>query len=131
VRYVGQSFEIGVKWSPRFESAFHTLHRERYGYSDPKRPTEIVSARVRATGVTDKPRLSPTRGRSGTRPRPAHLQRVFFGARPDQVPVYQRDSLAPGVKIKGPAIITEYSATTLVPSGRIATTDRWLNLVIE
>jgi N-methylhydantoinase A len=130
VRYVGQSFEIDVAWSKRVDSAFHSAHRERYGYSDAKRPVEIVSLRVRATGVTQKPRLSRASARS-TRAVAAHnTARVFFGEHPRRAAVYKRDDLRPGDRINGPAIITEYSSTTLVLPGWTAEADAWLNLII-
>jgi N-methylhydantoinase A len=39
--------------------------------------------------------------------------------------------LKPGNRLEGPAIITEYSSTTLVPSRFKLEVDAWLNLVIE
>jgi N-methylhydantoinase A len=129
MRYVGQSFEIDVAWSSRFESRFHAAHRERYGYADAKRATEIVSLRVRATGVTDKPRLL----RSSTKPRqvaPRHAANVYLAERAERVPVYARDDFAAGLKLQGPAIITEYSSTTLIPGGRTIIVDEWLNLLV-
>jgi len=129
MRYVGQSFEIDVAWSTRFESRFHAAHRERYGYGDAKRATEIVSLRVRATGVTDKPRLL----RSATKPRkvaPRQTAKVYLAERATDVPVYARDDFAAGLKLQGPAIITEYSSTTLIPGGRTVVVDGWLNLLV-
>jgi N-methylhydantoinase A len=130
VRYVGQSFEIDVAWSKRVDSVFHSAHRERYGYCDAKRPIEIVSLRVRATGVTKKPRLRRAGART-TRAVAAHnTARVFFGERPRQTAIYKRDDLGPGDRIDGPAVITEYSSTTLVLPGWTAKADPWLNLII-
>ncbi|MEN3331716.1 MAG: N-methylhydantoinase [Blastocatellia bacterium] len=129
MRYVGQSFEIDVAWSNHFESRFHAAHRERYGYADATRATEIVSLRVRATGVTDKPRLL----RSSTKPRkvaPCQAANVYLAERAERVPVYARDDFAAGLKLQGPAIITEYSSTTLIPGGRTIVVDEWLNLLI-
>ena len=129
MRYVGQSFEIDVAWSNRFESRFHAAHRERYGYADAKRATEIVSLRVRATGVTDKPRLL----RSSTKPRkvaPRHTANVYLAERAERVPVYARDDFAAGLELQGPAIITEYSSTTLIPARRTVVVDAWLNLLV-
>jgi len=129
MRYVGQSFEIDVAWGGRFESRFHAAHRERYGYSDAQRATEIVSLRVRATGVTDKPRLL----RSSSKPRkvaPRHTTDVYLTERAEHVPVYARDDFNAGLKLRGPAIITEYSSTTLIPAGRTVAVDEWLNLVV-
>ena len=46
-------------------------------------------------------------------------------------PIYDRAKLRAGNRISGPAIVTEYSATTLIPpdwSGRV---DRNGNLILE
>ena len=129
MRYVGQSFEINVAWSNRFPSRFHAAHRERYGYADAQRATEIVSLRVRATGVTDKPRLL----RSSSKPRkvaPRHTADVYLSDRAERVPVYVRDDFDAGLKLRGPAVITEYSSTTLIPADRQVVVDEWLNMIV-
>jgi N-methylhydantoinase A len=130
VRYVGQSFEIDVAWGRGFEAAFHAAHRERYGYSDRTRPVEIVSLRLRATGVTRKPGLKRYASARKHRASATHKTRVYFTERPVRVPVYPRDDLSAGSRIDGPAIITEYSSTTLIPPRAIVEVDPWLNLVI-
>ncbi|HXG63593.1 MAG TPA: hydantoinase/oxoprolinase family protein, partial [Blastocatellia bacterium] len=130
MRYVGQSFEIVVSWNDRFEKMFHATHRERYGYADPSRPTEIVHLRLRATGITDKPALRRARAGNDSEPAPAHYASVYFSERARRAPVYLRDNLSAGATLRGPAIITEYSSTTLIPPGRAAVVDPWLNLLI-
>src|SRR6185295_1731987 len=131
MRYIGQSFEISVPWSNRFEAAFHAAHRERYGYADKSRPTEIVSARVRATGVTDKPRLKRWPARRSHRANATHFAKVWLTERAARLPVYARDELTPGSKLEGPAIITEYSSTTLIPQDWVVEVDAWLNLIVR
>jgi N-methylhydantoinase A len=129
MRYAGQSFEIDVAWGERFAARFHAAHRERYGYADAERATEIVSLRVRGTGITDKPRLR----RSSVKQRrvvPRHVASVYFSERAARAPVYARDDFAAGMKLQGPAIITEYSSTTLIPAGRTVVVDEWLNLIV-
>jgi N-methylhydantoinase A len=130
VRYVGQSFEIDVAWGPRFEEAFHAAHRERYGYSDRSREIEIVSLRLRATGLTHKPRLKRWPSTRTHHPKPLNQARVYLSERPTKVPVYSRDDLLAGARIDGPAIITEYSSTTLIPPRFKVEVDPWANLVI-
>ncbi len=131
LRYVGQSFEIDVSWGNHFEGDFHKAHAERHGYSDKSRPTEIVSLRVRAIGVTNKPRL--TRRPSSKRPAPApsYFASVYLSEKPRRTPVYRREELSAGMSFTGPAIITEYSSTTLVPPRLTVTVDEWLNLIIQ
>lgn len=131
MRYVGQSFEIDAPWGARFEAGFHAAHRERYGYADRSRPTEIVSLRVRATGVTDKPRLKRMPSRRQHHVRASETAMVWLGNRPAQIPILSRDDLDSGSKVDGPAIITEYSSTTLIPTGWNVEVDAWLNLVVE
>jgi N-methylhydantoinase A len=130
MRYAGQSFEIDIRWSKRFEAVFHAAHRERYGYADLKRATEIVNLRVRAVGITDKPRLKRAQTIKAKRVNPAYRTTVYLTERAEQVAVYERDKLSAGVRVRGPAIITEYSSTTLVPAAHTAEVDPWLNLII-
>ena len=130
MRYVGQSFEIDVAWGKRFDQTFHAAHRERYGYADKSRPTEIVSLRVRASGITDKPGLKRSAQGRRRKIEPSKIARVYLTERAARVPVYRRDDLSAGTKFSGPAVITEYSSTTLVPAGRTVELDPWLNLII-
>ncbi|HXG93740.1 MAG TPA: hydantoinase/oxoprolinase family protein [Blastocatellia bacterium] len=130
MRYVGQSFEIDVRWGKAFERAFHAEHRERYGYADAKRPTEIVSLRVRAIGVTDKPRSKRMTLNRAVKVKPAYTANVYLAERAEKAPVYLREDLKAGARLRGPAIITEYSSTTLIPPGRSIEVDAWLNLII-
>jgi N-methylhydantoinase A len=48
-----------------------------------------------------------------------------------EVPILQRDLLAPGNEFHGPAIVHEYSATTVVPPKCSAKMDEFSNIVIE
>ena len=142
VRYIGQSFEIDVPWTRGFETDFHGAHQIRYGYADRARPTEIVSVRVRAIGITDKPSIRRFRAAKGSSTRPSHYSAAMMPAaagqpaasksvRPAKTPVYDRDRLKAGVRLRGPAIIAEYSSTTLVPAGWRAVVDPWLNVVLS
>ena len=131
MRYTGQSFEIDVPWSKSFEARFHDAHRERYGYSDSSRAIEIVSIRLRAAGVTQKPPINRQRRGKPIRALASRTERVYMGERRVPVSVYARDQLTAGTRLVGPAIITEYSSTTLVPGRFKVEVDPWLNLVIE
>ena len=113
------------------EAKFHNAHRERYGYADSSRAIEVVSLRLRAAGVTQKPRINRQgRGRSN-RAAASHSARVYLNERAVQVPVFARDELNAGTRLASPAIITEYSSTTLVPRGYGVEVDPWMNLIIE
>jgi N-methylhydantoinase A len=143
MRYIGQSFEIDVPWTRDFDAHFHRAHQQRYGYADPSRPTEVVSARVRATGITDKPSMRRFRtGPATRRARPTHYAPAVMPDAADhgtgtrmpravKTPIYDRAELAPGATVRGPAIILEYSSTTLIPSGWVARLDPWLSMILK
>ena len=113
-------------------AAFHELHRQRYGFADAARPIEIVNVRVRTIAASDPyepERLALVEG-DGSAAISAERDIWFEGGwRATQV--YRRDLLTPGDAIAGPAMITEYTAATLLPPGCVARVDGLSNLVIE
>ena len=120
LRYAGQAYELSVPAAGDFVAAFHRAHEARYGYHDAKRTVEIVNLRVRATGVTDKPGLrkiaAATAAVSGRTRRGGTMDCVLDGRR-CRAALIARDELRGGDSLSGPAVISEYSATTLVPHG--------------
>jgi N-methylhydantoinase A len=131
MRYAGQGYEVNVPASGAVES-FHALHRKRYGYADETRVVEVVSLRVRFTVEAEPwefPAL-PVRPGDGRQAR-IKVAAVYFSEEPLETPVYARDLLEAGDRFAGPAIITEYSATTVVPPGDSVFADEHGNLMIE
>jgi N-methylhydantoinase A/oxoprolinase/acetone carboxylase beta subunit len=61
VRYAGQSYEISLPFTARYAAEFHRLHGKTYGYSNPRRPVEVVNIRVVASGKAEKPKLRGNR----------------------------------------------------------------------
>jgi len=55
---------------------------------------------------------------------------LYFDGIPLRSKVYNRESLVPGAIIHGPAMITEYTSSTLLPPGCHAQVDGFGNLVI-
>jgi N-methylhydantoinase A len=132
MRYAGQSYELNVPFEGDFVAAFHRAHEQRYGYSDAARTCEVVNIRARFTGPTSKPAL-PKLPFGSSSPARALVSRTraLFHRRPKLTAVYDRAKLRAGNRLPGPAIVTEYSATTLIPpewSGRV---DRGGNLLLE
>ena len=73
--------------------------------------------------------VSPKATEGGTAPI-AHVRARMAGEEHD-TPLYDRDALAPGVTLSGPAIIQETNATTIVEPGWCATVDAHRNLILE
>jgi N-methylhydantoinase A len=132
LRYRGQGYELNVPFNPSSSiEAFHQLHQQRFGFSDPAKPVEIVNIRLRMTaqGEPWKPTSiepTPNNGESAI----ASQQKIYFDGHPHASTVYRRDRLTPGATIHGPAMIVEYSSATVLPPGSSAYVDRLQNIVI-
>ncbi len=133
VRYKGQSFELQIKQTAGdIAGAFHRTHRARYGYAQERNVVEIVSARVRSIGVLDKKkakRLKTSGAKSFARPQ--HLVETFFARKKIRASVYRREEIMAGSRLRVPCVVTEYSATTLIPAGTTAKVDAYGNLIID
>ncbi len=135
-RYKGQSFELNIE-SPKggsrnIAATFHRAHRARYGYAQESDIVEIVSTKLRSIGIMEKfkeSRISSSRGGAWAKPHSSGVAH-FDGAK-HRVGIYRRNDLPAGMKLRTPCIVTEYSATTLIPQGGRAQLDVFGNLVIE
>jgi N-methylhydantoinase A len=137
MRYAGQSFELSVPVAidladmTTVVKAFEVVYEIRYGGTTTA-PVEIVSYRVAAWGLSDKPALPPvdTKGRTmaaaivGTRP-------VVFDSTTHSAPIVDRERLPPGEAIAGPAIVEEAGSSTVVPPGWSIELDRIGCLVLR
>jgi N-methylhydantoinase A len=135
-RYKGQSFELEIDFSSRDDvaGAFHQAHHARYGYAQRGNIVEIVSARLRSVGLVEK--LKTERARIATRrravARPSAEVKVYFeSGKATRASLYVRDELEAGARLSSPAVVVEYSATTLIPPGARAVVDLDGNLIIE
>lgn len=133
LRYQGQSFELEIKkTSGNVEGEFHRAHRERYGYAQESSVVEIVSARVRSSGIVEKPavrRSSTARQRAFARPN--RNVTAYLEGKKLNVAVFNRPDLPVGARLQTPCIVTEYSSTTLIPPDSNAEIDSYGNLIIQ
>jgi N-methylhydantoinase A len=133
LRYRGQGYELNVPATANVAARFHDEHQRRYGYQHAGREIELVTLRLRVRLRT--PPLKVARRLAARKPsvRVAPVERasVFFHDRALTTPVFERDDLVPGRSMKGPAVITEYSATTVIPAGKKFWVDASENLIIK
>jgi len=130
VRYIGQSYELGVPFLKNFRQLFHQRHALLYGYADPARGIEIVNVRLKASGIAAKPAL-PRRAVRSHRPRPLSLRQARFGGRMLPTEFYHWDQLAPGARAAGPAVVTGAEATVVVPPAFNFALDGFSNITIH
>lgn len=119
MRYEGQAFELSVTLPEAPESwqdvyrTFQEAYERRYAYRADN-PAEIVNIRLAAYGLTRKPPMSALRPPVNG-PAPERRRGVVFGGKALDTPVIDRAHLPPGAELKGPAVIEERGATTIVP----------------
>jgi N-methylhydantoinase A len=130
LRYRGQSYELNVPFVPDFVASFHKLHERRYGHSDSTRAVELVN--VRSTMIGRAPKIELQRmKKASTDARAIEIVDAWFDGRLQKTALYDRETLTHGHVLEGPAIVGEYSATTLVPPDFVCDVDEFGNLVLR
>ena len=128
MRYAGQSFELSVPVAMQvtsiasLESAFNAVYAARYGAAT-SRAIEIVSYRLAAWGLAEKPRLPKIDPAGRSLEAAVRGRREVLGGSERQVAIFERDRLPANQAINGPALLEEAGSTTLLPSGWSAQLD--------
>lgn len=133
MRYKGQSYEITVPFETDFLNRFHFLHEKKYGYFHKDKPIEIVNIRLRARGLPQKVEFEKSTTSSSKPSKDSVLgtRETVFGGKTEKTQIFSRDKLACGNIIEGPALVVEYSSTTVLPLFARAEVDEYGNLVIR
>lgn len=139
LRYEGQDHpvEVTVPFDKVDENnlndiiqAFHKKHEQLYTYALEENGTEIVNLKVSVIGKIEKPtikEITVPKGDSVKEEREVYFENEGW----KKVKVYDRDYLAIGEKIEGPAIIEEKSTTIPINSKDAVTKDSYGNLIIH
>ena len=141
MRYAGQSYELNIPYFATTSASgteirtliakFHAAHDQRFGYARTDAPAEVVNLRLTAIGETDKPPIQPI-PLADTDASEAQVAQtlVIFEGEALSTDFYRREMLHPGNRISGPAIVTEFSATTVIPPDFSAVVDAYQNLIL-
>ena len=146
VRYTGQSYELNIPYqnigvtNPSHSTVeaietlveeFHVAHAQRFGYARTEAPAEVVNLRLTAIGETGKPPIQPIPLTNADASKACISQTpVIFENESLPTDFYRREMLRPGNRFVGPAIVTEFSATTVIPPNFSAVVDAYQNLVL-
>jgi N-methylhydantoinase A len=149
LRYANQGYEITVPIPDgavtdttlaQTIATFHQEHQRLYTYASPELPVELVNVRVSASGPARPFALQSLPAAAKSPPSPL-AQR---GARGDasravyfpnaggfvECPVYAYAALPPGVRLTGPAIITQDLSTIVVQPQHQVHLDSYGNLIM-
>jgi N-methylhydantoinase A len=140
VRYVGQEYTLTIpleaadeptrdSFATAVSDRFHTAHDLRFGHANSGAPVEFVV--VRSTAFGDLGRIEPVPADLG----PANgyaseTREVVFGGRTRPTIMARRDDLKPGMAVDGPAIVSEPTATTVLPPGASLRVDPFGALIV-
>ena len=118
MRYEDQGHELAIPWdAPEGRAgAFAAAHRGLYGFDLPGVAIEIVTLRVEAAGRLPAPAPMASQGGDAASAMVGH-QRMLLKDGAVEAPVLDRARLGPGATFAGPAIVTQFDATTLVGAG--------------
>jgi N-methylhydantoinase A len=143
MRFRGQSFELMVpvqEFSPaRLKEDFLALHHRRYGYVRAIAEIEIVNFLLRVERgrpVQELTLSSPVQNpRRYDGPK---VQKVWWPSVVDEgtmremdFELISRERLIPGAAVRGPALITQYDCTTIVPPLWEGQVDRFDNIILK
>jgi N-methylhydantoinase A len=143
LRYAGQGYELRTPLDGLYDGAvtaatiaavrvrFDERHAHLHGHAARDRPVEVVSFRLRLRVPVPKyePRPEP-RGASRQSERKGERLVYFDGVTAMPAALYERDVLAIGTTLAGPAIVEQFDATTVIPLGWAAAVDPFRNLVL-
>ncbi|MHB8217627.1 MAG: hydantoinase/oxoprolinase family protein [Candidatus Sulfotelmatobacter sp.] len=134
LRYRGQGYELNLPFTRNLLSDFAQEHKRRYGYAHATREVELVTLRLRAVVKSSTTNLG-----SAALGRPGHAKPgknstaktpALFDGKTISTNIYHRDTLTRNKTYSGPAIVTEYSATSVIPPGKRFRLDSAGNLIV-
>ncbi|PXY18103.1 hypothetical protein BAY59_34835 [Prauserella coralliicola] len=139
VRYAGQDATIPVPVEPgwldsgagllsRVREGFVHAHRQLYGHGAMDADLELVHCRARVVGPVTAPDWPLWTNEVTAQPR--EIRKVYFGQGPVDTAIYERDALAVGQSVPGPAVVEEWTTTTVVPPGWLLEVDELGNMII-
>ncbi len=140
LRYSIQKYELAVPVA-RFglqqdavagwRRSFDETHEKHFGSRAEDQKVELVNYRLTTKVIVPKPAVadSPTQGAGCDGAIKARRRAYFDGWR--DTPVYEREKLRSGNRLRGPAIIEQMDSTTVVHPGQQAEIDRFGNIIIE
>jgi len=144
-RYEGQGYELRIdvgtgaidaSWIDAMKAAFHDIHEREYSRRFEEADVQIANVRVRAVGVM--PGLEAPQVKKGKSEPPKGALKLTADAwfrhkgklKKLKTAFYERTELVAGNVVDGPAIITQFDSTTVVPPGFSCKVDRVGNLVV-
>ena len=134
LRYEGTDSALVVQFDDvaSMQAQFEQAYKRRYSFLMPSRALVVEAVSVEAIGQSDAPPEQPVGATAqDAAPAPQENVRMYSGARWHETGIYARRTLQPGHVVRGPAIIAEDNATTIVEPGWQAQVTPYNHLVLQ
>ena len=140
MRYYRQGYEfpidVELEWFngdrgvERVIKRFQEIHFQNYEFNI-DHEVEIVNLRAVAVGIVPKVELRKHRAKgSGSAGAKLRKGKIYYRGRFIPATVYERTKLEAGNVLRGPAVVTQQDATTLILPGHYGKVDPYLNILI-
>ncbi|MGA8613278.1 MAG: hydantoinase B/oxoprolinase family protein [Xanthobacteraceae bacterium] len=113
----GTKGEVKLEPLQKMKSTFERAHKSRFGFIDRNKALVIEAVSVEAVGGGATFREKARKTTRTKLPPAARRTRFFSNGKWHRALVYVRDTLAPGHKVRGPAIVIEPHQTVVVEHG--------------
>ncbi|MEI8394415.1 MAG: hydantoinase B/oxoprolinase family protein [Rhodospirillaceae bacterium] len=135
LKYEGTDTALMVEAGDEADLArrFDGAHRKRYGFAMAGKNLVVEAVSVEAVGhavVPDEPEMTGVRPGTSL-PRRLASVNATMGGRKYQVPVFERETLVPGNRLMGPAIVRDANATTVIEPGWVVDVTARRHLVLS
>ncbi|MCY3797465.1 MAG: hydantoinase/oxoprolinase family protein [Chloroflexi bacterium] len=140
MRYHGQEHTVKVPILPDdlcqdlipLRRRFDEIHERAYSLRLPESAAEIVNLQVSILGITSKPVMKRLAAAADRDPLKGERLVTIRGHGADlPANVYDREKLSAETKVDGPAIIEEWTSTSLILPDQSAFADEFGNLIIK
>ena len=138
LRYEGTDSAIVVPFGDpaAMAAAFEAAYKRRYAFLMPSRALVVEAVSVEAIGRADAPGENVAASASdavhgGAPPQAGETVRMYSGGAWRDTGVFLREAIRPGDLVRGPAIVAEANATTVVEPGWRARVTLANHLVLE
>src|SRR5215813_12673840 len=101
----------------KLKSAFEAAHKSRFGFIDDSKELVVEAVSVEAVGGGAKFTEAVSSTKSAALPSPARRTKFYSRGQWHEAVVFTRAQLAPGSRVRGPAIIIEPHQTIVVEDG--------------
>jgi N-methylhydantoinase A len=142
LRYLAQFNEIDIPLPiangqfviedlPKLKRTFDDRHDALYGYNLPDISLELICLRLKAEGITEKPKFKELPYASEDASAAIKAQReVYYEGEFLTIPIYDGEKIAYGNKFFGPAIVEEPTTTIFITPGYQVYCDKYCSYLI-